>query len=399
MTGPKGESTGEHARMEKKMTDSIDQPDLRAKLDEQYDVAIATLLRNDKPRRTRPRLTFAQLGDLKEKAATHLDALAAAGIEVAGIDASYGDVRLHLPDAILVQDAESGDMQMRGYEYHRNHKSYVNPGERTRGTRRIRPVRTPDDLVSAYAEIATEGRFIAAAYGSKIEDEETKGNPLAVHAALAREMEEIDSIKRDPRHRETLGALILGLTIRGVDILQVQPGDKPGTIRIITPDASFVQKDDGTMRAYSRIDGDPHEWVGEPTHDVETMIKTYFDEVLPSIEVEKALRASREKERREAADRRRTRDADIVAAYEALPVEMREGFRTMIAYIALGERRSGSWDERGHHDGPHMHFMGGPFGGPFGHMKHMPPIATMLLHKLDMLEKEEKPAAGKVVVE
>jgi hypothetical protein len=357
-----------------------------------YDDALTRLLQERKRFKGLGTVGFAELAALKDAALPHLQRIVDLGLTVTGVDVERGLPVVRLQHAAIAQDVETGGMTMHGYV-----RVWKKPVLGTlRGSARIVPLRTPDDIADAYGRLSEVDRTLLIAYGV---DKEGAADPLAVYDALAGDLEEAEDLTTgawDAGNRTQGRLLIQGLLDRGVAVERIRQGDTVNTLVVETPDAVVVQNRDGSLRTRIRIDGKTGGWAGPVVTDANGAIAQYFDEVLPAVKVERALQTRAREEREQAERRRNTRESGIVAAYEALPIEMRDGFKAMLAYISLGEERMsrGDWRrprrDRHHDDMPFGHPFDGPFGHPFAfHPKHMPPIATMLLRELDMIERAD----------
>jgi hypothetical protein len=107
---------------------------------------------------------------------------------------------------------------------------------------------------------------------------------------------------------------------------------------------------------------------GNPETDPRDVLKRYLEEGVAEATIADKLEDEEARRRQERTDELRAGDDRIIAAYESLPAEMRDGFRAMLEYLALSERRSAA--------GFHM-------GGP--------PVANMLLRTLDRTERSGMP--------
>lgn len=103
---------------------------------------------------------------------------------------------------------------------------------------------------------------------------------------------------------------------------------------------------------------------GPEIHEPGDAMRRYADEAVPEATVGTRVEQREAAERQAVIDKRRAEEDAIVAAYEGLPTEMRDGLKAMIAYLALAERRSNQG----------FHKMG-------------PPLANMLLWQLQGAEK------------
>lgn len=357
-----------------------------------YDDALTRLLQERKRFEGLRNIGFTELAALKEAAMPHLRRIVDLRLPATGIDVERGRPVVRLQHAAIAQDVETGGMTMHGYV-----RVWEKPVLASRpGSERIVPLCTPDDIADAYGKLSDVDRMLLVAYGK---DKDGVADPLDIYDALAGDLEEAEDLNMgawDARNRTQGRLLIQGLLDRDVVIERVRQGDKVDSLDVVTPDAALVQNRDGSMRTHIRIDGKAGDWVGNGVTGADAALAQYFDEVLPAVKVERALQTKAREEREQAQRRRSTRESDIVAAYEALPAEMRDGFKAMLAYISLGEERMsrGDWRrsrrERHHDDMPYGLPFDGPFGHPLGfHPKHMPPIATMLLCELDMIESAD----------
>lgn len=353
-----------------------------------YDDALTVLLKERKRFKGLGTVGFAELAALKAAALPHLRRIVELGIPVMNVGVERAMPVVRLEHAAIAQDVETGGMTMHGHV-----RVWNKPVLATKaGSARIIPLGTPDDIADAYGKLSDVDRRLVIAYGN-----DGAGKPLDVYDALADDLEEAEDLVRGAWKAEDRAqgrALIQGLLDRGVVIERVGQGETVDTLDVTTPDGAVVLHRDGSMRSRIRIDGKAGGWVGHAVTGADAALAQYFDEVLPAVKVERAVR-TKAREQREQAERRRTmRENDIVAAYEALPAEMRDGFKAMLAYISLGEERMsrGDWrrSPRERDDMPYGHPFDGPFGHPFGfHPKHMPPIATMLLRELDVIERAD----------
>lgn len=196
-------------------------------------------------------------------------------------------------------------------------------------------------LIARYDAIIDEG---VGKYGRHVRPEDRVTQRSMGHDLIARiasEGLEVTAIDRDPYDRVdfTMRSGVIRQMV-GDDGFEVQPRTRKGQLYKVMGSAV----------------------------DAEGIVRMYVDEVVPEAIVATRLEEDDDRKRRERTDALKAEDDAIIAAYEGLPEEMRKGFKAMLGYVALMERRN----NRGFHGGG-------------------PPIANMLLMNIDRAESGGMP--------
>lgn len=141
--------------------------------------------------------------------------------------------------------------------------------------------------------------------------------------------------------------LIRELEAAGLDLREVRAGDAPGRIDFVLEDG--VIRQDRTpgwpmLSGWHLVLSEPSEGlhaIGRSVEDAVGAIANYLEEVRPTTLVERALRARRTADERDRADLRSAAHRMVIDAYEGMPLDLRNAFQTVIAYLALIEEQVG----------------------------------------------------------
>lgn len=196
-------------------------------------------------------------------------------------------------------------------------------------------------LIAWYDAIIDEG---VGEYGRHVRPEERVTQRSMGHDLIARIASgglEVTAIKSDPYDR-------VDFTMRN------------GVIRQLVGDEGFEAQPRTRKGQLYKVMG--------RAEDAEGIVRIYVEEVVPEAIVATRIEDEEDRKRQERTDALKAEEDAVIAAYEALPEEMRAGFKAMLAYVALVERRSNNGFHR---------------GGP--------PIANMLLMNIERTESHGMP--------